>query len=86
MINQGAIRLFILDALDRVGDQPMPEGALLGALVLAHSHENVTRTDARAQVLRMEADGFISATRDDLTEQTLYVLTPKGRSALRARK
>jgi DNA-binding MarR family transcriptional regulator len=86
MTTDATIRLFMLEALDRLGDEPMPEGALVGSVLLAHRHLNVTRTDARSVVLELEALGMVSATRDALTEQTLYALTPKGRSVFRARQ
>ena len=86
MTTKGTIRVFVLETLDRVGDQPMPEGALISAVILTHRHLDVSRTDARAEMLAMESDGLVSATRDDVTDQTLYVLTPKGRSAFRARR
>lgn len=81
----GQIRLFVLEALDRTSGEPMPEGALIASIQLAHRHLNVLRTDAREVILGMEADGLVSATRDEVTQQVLYVLTPKGQSAFRAR-
>lgn len=81
----GQIRLFVLEALDRCADEPMPESSLIASVQMVHRHAHVGLDDCRAILRTMEADGLVSTSRDDVTEQTLYVLTPKGRAAYRAR-
>lgn len=82
----GQIRLFILEALDRTSGDPMPESALVTSVQLAHRHLHASLDDVRSVILTLEADGLLSGTRDPVTEQTLWVLTPKGTSAFRSRR
>ncbi len=77
--------MFTLEALDRCGDQPMPEASLIASIQLVHRHASVGLDDCRAILRTMESDGLVSTSHDDVTQQTLYVLTPKGRAAYRAR-
>ena len=81
----GQLRLFVLEALDRTGDEPMPESALVASVQLAHRHLKAGEEDVRKVIVGMEDDGLISSTQDVVTEQSLWVLTPKGQAAYRAR-
>lgn len=78
------ITKFMLEAVDRCGGEPMPEAALVQSAQLAYRHRHPSIADLEAEIRRLESERYLSITTDDLTQQRLVVLTPKGTAALRA--
>lgn len=72
-------RIFILRALRRMNGQPFPESSLIDTVRIAFP-EAPSADEVRAALSDLEADGYLSAHTDELTQVRLWTLTPKGQA------
>jgi hypothetical protein len=72
------VRPFVLRALRRMDGTPFPEESLAQSVQLAFPHPAPSMDEVRTLLSDMEADGWISAHTDTLTDARHWVLTPKG--------
>ena len=73
-----AIKPFVLRALRRMDGQPFPESSLVQTVQLAFPADNLSLDETKAVLGDMEAAGFLSAHKDELTNVRLWTLTAKG--------
>lgn len=72
------IRVFILRALRRMNGQPFPEETLAQSVQIAFPAQTPSLDEVRTALSDLEADGYLSAHTDELTQVRLWTLTPKG--------
>jgi DNA-binding PadR family transcriptional regulator len=73
------LKSLIFRALKRMGGNPMTREALDNTLALVD--RTLLATEIESALRDLEAEGYIAAVRDDLTETVHYTLTIKGQSA-----
>ncbi len=77
--NGGAVRIFVIRAIDRCNGQPIPESTLEDAVRMAFPHNPKAATSLGAELASLAAAGYVSSGTQDLTGDTLWTLTDKGR-------
>lgn len=73
-----ATKPFVLRALRRMDGTPFPEDSLVQSVQIAFPHPAPSMDEVRTLLSDMEAEGWISAHTDTLTDARQWVLTPKG--------
>lgn len=76
---RGAIRVFVLRAIDRCNGQPIPESAVLDAARIGFPHVRDAADRACEALDELEQRGLAMQGEQDLTGETLWALTDKGR-------
>lgn len=77
--NGAAIRVFVVRAIDRCNGQPIPQETLADAVRLAFPHLRAP-ADLLGTALRdLETSGHLAQGTQDLTGDTLWALTDRGR-------
>lgn len=76
---RGAIRVFVLRAIDRCNGQPIPGNAVLDAVRIGFPHVREAPELAGEALEELERRGYAMQGEQDLTGETLWALTDKGR-------
>lgn len=77
--NGGAIQVFVVRAIDRCNGQPIPEETLRDAVRMAFPHVPEGGELLRSSLAALAAGGYVASGTQDLTGDTLWTLTDKGR-------
>lgn len=74
----GDQRIFVLRALKRMAGMPMPETTLVASVQSAFPGQTPSHDEVRSLLGDLEADGYVSAITDELTQSRVWTLTTKG--------
>lgn len=80
------IKQFILEALQGCSGEPLPKEALVAQTQLALPHLRLTEAEIQTAIDELVDRRCVLLTADEVLEQSLYTLLPKGEAAIARRR